>query len=347
MKKTLLLFAVAGGIFLSGCTNTDSETPVVPTPSQGEASQPDNAQIRPEDRAIPMNIETLSTTTWNQKLPGGTFYLAKSGMPFGDFYVNGYAEAKTLPDPFCAEEPCEEKNIVFFNVTETGSQPFRDFLHMMHGDAEAGPTKIILGCQEDDIVRYQNDSDATGMTEYTLDGSLTEAILASNETATLNLHLIKLPLNEGKDTTACYSHFRDVMLVTEDEAAELSEEDMIPSSETPSVMGDELSADSQTTLLSVESAEVLLLESYPVQARVVISGNLRNGCEQLDKTLYAQQGNMFLIALTTKSEGDMCTQALIPFRHAVDLPIEGLLAGEYTVKINNNVKTSFTLKQDN
>lgn len=98
----------------------------------------------------------------------------------------------------------------------------------------------------------------------------------------------------------------------------------------------------------VESLEVILLESFPVQAQAVISGALPDGCTELHEVSVEQQGLRFNITLTTRRPtGDVaCTEALVPFEETVELDIEGLEAGTYTVTAQDQQAT-FTLDVDN
>ncbi len=98
----------------------------------------------------------------------------------------------------------------------------------------------------------------------------------------------------------------------------------------------------------VESVEVILLESFPVQAQVRVSGNLPDGCTELHEISVEQEGEEFSLTLTTRRPtGDVfCTQALVPFEEIVELDIRGLEAGTYTV-IAQEEQETFTLDVDN
>ncbi len=98
----------------------------------------------------------------------------------------------------------------------------------------------------------------------------------------------------------------------------------------------------------VESLEVILLESFPVQAQVRVSGSLPDGCTELHEISVEQQGQEFILTLTTRRPtGDVaCTQALVPFEEVVELDIQGLEAGTYIV-IAQDEQATFTLDVDN
>lgn len=99
---------------------------------------------------------------------------------------------------------------------------------------------------------------------------------------------------------------------------------------------------------TVEDLEVMLLESFPLQAQVRVSGYLPDGCTELYEITVERQNENFILTLTTRRPtGDIaCTQALVPFEEIVDLDIEGLEAGTYTV-IAQDQEAQFTLDVDN
>ncbi len=97
----------------------------------------------------------------------------------------------------------------------------------------------------------------------------------------------------------------------------------------------------------VESLDVLILESFPVQVQAVVRGNLPDGCTTLDQVTTTREENLFRIELTTQRPADaICTEALVPFEEVVPLDVLGLPAGEYTVDANG-VTATFALDIDN
>jgi len=98
----------------------------------------------------------------------------------------------------------------------------------------------------------------------------------------------------------------------------------------------------------VETLEILLMESFPLQARAVVSGYLPDGCTELVEVNVTQQGNAFVITLVTRRPtGDVvCTMALEFFEESIALDIEGLDAGTYSV-IAQDQQAQFTLDVDN
>jgi hypothetical protein len=100
----------------------------------------------------------------------------------------------------------------------------------------------------------------------------------------------------------------------------------------------------------IETVEILLLESFPVQANVVVRGQLPTSCAVIDQITQAKNGAEFNIVLTTVHQtGVMCTEQPQPFEEMVALDILGAAAGEYQVNVTgaNAVGNSFALTVDN
>lgn len=97
----------------------------------------------------------------------------------------------------------------------------------------------------------------------------------------------------------------------------------------------------------IESLDVAVLESFPVQVQATVSGNLSDGCTSLEATTVERQGTTFNIILTTSYDTSIvCTQALVPFQETVSLDVQGLPAGTYTVT-TGELSETFTLQVDN
>lgn len=98
---------------------------------------------------------------------------------------------------------------------------------------------------------------------------------------------------------------------------------------------------------NVTGMEIALLESFPVQVNVAISGMLPDGCTTLGPIEVQQTENTFYVTVhTTRPAGMMCTQIVSEFKDSVALDVQGLKAGTYTVNLNGLMDT-FTLDTDN
>jgi hypothetical protein len=99
--------------------------------------------------------------------------------------------------------------------------------------------------------------------------------------------------------------------------------------------------------VSVESIDILILESFPVQVHVVAKGHLPDACIEIDQITQQLQGNTFTVAIGTARLPDArCAPAAVPFEEVIPLEVWGLPAGTYSVDVNG-VTGSFELEMDN
>jgi len=100
-------------------------------------------------------------------------------------------------------------------------------------------------------------------------------------------------------------------------------------------------------LAVVESVEILILESFPVQVHAVARGYTPDGCTEVDQILVERQDNLFRVTLTTVRPAHVaCIEIIRPFERTIPLDVVGLLAGVYTVDVNG-IGGAFTLTTDN
>lgn len=97
----------------------------------------------------------------------------------------------------------------------------------------------------------------------------------------------------------------------------------------------------------VDSLDILILESFPVQVNVIARGYLPDGCTELDTITQERLENSFEIIITTaRPAGAVCTEQAVPWEKTFTLDVYGLPAGAYTVDVNG-VTGSFELAIDN
>jgi len=113
-----------------------------------------------------------------------------------------------------------------------------------------------------------------------------------------------------------------------------------PTAKTPIASSD------TATKANIESIEILILESFPVQVNVLAKGYFSDGCGKLGSINTVKSENSFVITVMAEHEGEVCTQALVPFEESISLDVLNLKAGTYTVDVNG-VTDSFTLAIDN
>jgi inhibitor of cysteine peptidase len=97
----------------------------------------------------------------------------------------------------------------------------------------------------------------------------------------------------------------------------------------------------------IDTIDILMLESFPVQVHVRATGSLPDGCTEIDRPEVQQDGDVFLVKLITRRPaGAVCTQVLTPFEQSIPLEVVGLKAGTYLV-VAGELEGSFTLTMDN
>jgi hypothetical protein len=98
---------------------------------------------------------------------------------------------------------------------------------------------------------------------------------------------------------------------------------------------------------TIESIQINMMESFPIQVSVTVEGMLNDGCTSIDQITTQREGSTFQTTITTSRPMDtLCTEALVPFEDTFPLEVEGLEAGTYTVDVNG-VRDTFTLTVDN
>ncbi len=103
----------------------------------------------------------------------------------------------------------------------------------------------------------------------------------------------------------------------------------------------------ETGKARVESVEIMILESFPVQVRVRAAGYLPDGCTQIDRVTQERIGDAFQVTISTvRPAGVACTEALVSFERNIPLDVVGLPAVTYVVDVNG-VQSSFELSVDN
>ena len=107
------------------------------------------------------------------------------------------------------------------------------------------------------------------------------------------------------------------------------------------------STDNITGLATVEEVEVILLESFPVQVQVIVSGVLPDSCTTIGETNIERTDNTFNVTVTTvRPAVAECEDVELTFEQTIPLDAEGLPAGKYDVDVNG-VESSFELSVDN
>lgn len=104
-----------------------------------------------------------------------------------------------------------------------------------------------------------------------------------------------------------------------------------------------------TNLVSVDSVQSTILESFPVQVNITVTGNKSVPCVKLLPPAISRQDNLFTVVLAETQLGpaESCIAIIDPFETTFSLDVLGLPAGTYTVRVNGQVEDTFTLDVDN
>jgi len=102
-------------------------------------------------------------------------------------------------------------------------------------------------------------------------------------------------------------------------------------------------------LVFVDSVQIAILESFPVQINLTLKGNKSVPCVELLPPAISKQDNLFVIVLaeTQLGTGESCITVIDPFETTFALDVSGLTAGTYTVRVNGQVEDKFTLEVNN
>lgn len=98
------------------------------------------------------------------------------------------------------------------------------------------------------------------------------------------------------------------------------------------------------SLVNVESIVVNVLESLPIQATVVVTGNKSLPCTKLlEPGIFMAEGS-FTIALAESKLGpaETCISVIDPFETSISLDVSKLMSGTYSVSVNG-VSSTFVL----
>ncbi len=100
----------------------------------------------------------------------------------------------------------------------------------------------------------------------------------------------------------------------------------------------------KNSLVTVESIEVMLMESLPVQASVAVSGFLSVPCVKLLSPAVSYVDNQITVVLAESTLGpaETCIAVTEPFESSIALDVANLPAGNYTVNVNG-IESEFTL----
>ncbi|MBI3160427.1 MAG: hypothetical protein HYZ26_12590 [Chloroflexi bacterium] len=93
----------------------------------------------------------------------------------------------------------------------------------------------------------------------------------------------------------------------------------------------------------LNSASLIVMESYPVQVNVLLQGDLPTPCHRFGYTLteLEDEPGFSLELYATAKADDVCVQMLQPFEESIRLPLEGKPDGAYKVYVDGELIGEF------
>ncbi len=111
----------------------------------------------------------------------------------------------------------------------------------------------------------------------------------------------------------------------------------------PDVIGDPTDS-----LIVIDTLEIQTLESFPVQVRAIVRGQMPDACSYIEAVNVDQRDNAFYINFAIAWQPNQrCAPELTPFEETIELDVKGLSAGLYEVHVNDVYAQSFDLDSSN
>ena len=105
----------------------------------------------------------------------------------------------------------------------------------------------------------------------------------------------------------------------------------------PTAMVPKPAPNADEALAPVDEVDVLMLESMPVQVRVVARGHVNDAATVIDRVMQTLDGDTIVVRILTSRDPDvMAAQVLVPFEQGIPLDLQGLgiEPGTYTIDVN-------------
>lgn len=138
------------------------------------------------------------------------FHFTESGSQYGTATVKGYITEKEIIAGDISFDASNTYTALFFNVTETESTEFKNFLKAGNGNSFHDEKGFVIGCYEDGVINYYNSSDETGMKAYKIPEADALKIKNSTIEAPVTLEVSVLKLSSGMGAPDCYSFISTV-----------------------------------------------------------------------------------------------------------------------------------------
>ena len=164
-----------------------------------------NNETEVSENNIVSDNNTANATDDNAQEVNDTFSITTNS---GVVEVIGYPEIREMIDEM---NTGEKYSYVFFHITETNSNNFKEYINSLKGNAFVLDNAIGIGCKKENIIEYFNSSDETGKGKY-YELSLEDSsrILNATNNNPIKLKLERKTLTYGGGASACYSHITTI-----------------------------------------------------------------------------------------------------------------------------------------
>lgn len=120
-------------------------------------------------------------------------------------------------------------------------------------------------------------------------------------------------------------------------------QDNVPVTQNGQVAGDRVSVP-----VTYAGYDVVNLQTFPYRVQVRVRGTVPEGCAVAATPTATVSGKVFTVSMEASKPADaVCTQVVTNVEGVVELPVAGLAAGTYSVKVGTLAAKSFTLAADN
>jgi inhibitor of cysteine peptidase len=108
--------------------------------------------------------------------------------------------------------------------------------------------------------------------------------------------------------------------------------------------GGDIDGDKVVATAFVNNAQLLIMESFPVQVALDVSGDLPTPCHEFQYEISSPDAeNQIHIEIFSMVEpGQVCIEVLEPFSENISLPVSDLPDGVYTVFVNGELVGEFS-----
>lgn len=91
---------------------------------------------------------------------------------------------------------------------------------------------------------------------------------------------------------------------------------------------------------SVNNIDILFIGSFPVQVRIIARGEFADSCTEISDVTASRSGDTFNVKIVTQRPKDLiCAAVIVSFEESIDLDVENITVGTYTVEVNGVTDT--------